>query len=161
MDGEPLPVPIHLREESAAFLKLESVLWSDGPIWPHCGTQNRAGRVNGRGARIGLWFCLSCRKQFRATIGTAFERSHVPLHQWFLALSLLLYGTPTNALRLRWALGVTYNTAHRVVRTIEAAGVKHARSFDDAILLLARSRKSRSAQRPPVQIVSADAKTNR
>jgi|ERR1700678_4447336 hypothetical protein len=63
----------YFQNEAAAFAHLERVLWSDGPICPHCGTIGKAGRLNGvKGkngkTRPGLWKCYSkgCRKQFSA-----------------------------------------------------------------------------------------------
>jgi hypothetical protein len=34
--------------------------------------------------------CNACRKQFTVTVGTLFERSHIPLNKWLLALYLLM-----------------------------------------------------------------------
>jgi transposase-like protein len=52
----------YFHDEKAAFRHLESVLWPDGPICPHCGTLDRAGRLEGvkdkKGrVRLGLWKC--------------------------------------------------------------------------------------------------------
>ena len=67
-------------DEQAAHAKLEEIVWPNGPVCTHCGATDRIGAVTGKGARAGLKFCCRCRKQFRATIGTMFEGSHVPLH---------------------------------------------------------------------------------
>src|SRR5580704_17316306 len=87
------PMPMHsqpyFHQELAALRKLERIVWPNGPVCPHCGATDRIGAVTGKGARPGLKFCCHCRKQFRATIGTMFEGSHVPLHKWFQACFLL------------------------------------------------------------------------
>jgi hypothetical protein len=51
--------------------------------------------------------------------GTAFERSHTPLHKWFYAL-FLFTTVPggVSAKELQRQLGVTYKTAWRIAREI-------------------------------------------
>jgi transposase-like protein len=117
-----MPIYVHpcFHQELPALRKLERVTWPDGPVCPHCGARDRIGAVTGKGARPGLKFCCHCRKQFRATIGTIFEGSHVPLHKWFQAV-LLLTGIDggISAHQLHWHLGVTYKTALCMGRRLE------------------------------------------
>jgi transposase-like protein len=90
------------QSEPAAFRHLESLLWPQGPVCPHCGTVGNAGRLEGvRGKpskknpdgpiRHGLWKCRSkeCRKQFTVKVGTVFEDAHLPLHKMLQAVHLL------------------------------------------------------------------------
>ena len=105
------------KNEFAARRHLERVRWPDGPVCPHCGTVDRASRI--KGGRKGLWFCNACRKQFSITVGTLFERSHVPLHKWLLAVHLLSSSKKgMSSHQLHRMLGVTYKTAwfmsHRI-----------------------------------------------
>ena len=92
----------YFRDEAAAFRHLESLLWPQGPVCPHCGTVDNAGRLEGvrgkpskknpEGAiRYGLWKCRSkeCRKQFTVKVGTVFEDAHLPLHKMLQAVHLL------------------------------------------------------------------------
>jgi transposase-like protein len=92
----------YFRDEAAAFRHLESLLWPEGPICPHCGTVDNAGRLEGvrgkpskknpEGAlRHGLWKCRSreCRKQFTVKVGTVFEDAHLPLFKMLQAVHLL------------------------------------------------------------------------
>ena len=37
----------YFRNEAAAFRHLESLLWPEGPVCPHCGTVDKAGRLEG------------------------------------------------------------------------------------------------------------------
>ncbi|MGH7111563.1 MAG: transposase, partial [Stellaceae bacterium] len=109
-------------DEQAAHAKLERLVWPDGPICPHCSARERIGAVTGKGARTALKFCCHCRKQFRATMGTMFEGSHVPLHKWFQACFLLTTthrGISPHQLHLR--LEVTNKTALAMVHRIEEA----------------------------------------
>ncbi|HJU16896.1 MAG TPA: IS1595 family transposase [Stellaceae bacterium] len=109
-------------DEEAAHAKLERLVWPDGPVCPHCGGAERIGAVTGKGARCALKFCCHCRKQFRATMGTMFEGSHVPLHKWFQACFLLTAthkGISPHQLHLR--LEVTNKTALAMVHRLEEA----------------------------------------
>jgi len=114
-------------DEQAAHAKLEEIVWPNGPVCRRCGATDRIGAVTGKGARAGLKFCCRCRKQFRATIGTMFEGSHVPLHKWFQAcfvLSATRGAVTAHQLHLR--LEVTNKTAmgivHRLAEIIAGVG---------------------------------------
>src|ERR1043165_6396687 len=82
----------YFRTEKAAFAHLESILWADGVVCPHCGTVDQAGKLQGVRSkaskkhpegleRHGLWKCYACRKQFTVKVGTVFEAAHIPLHK--------------------------------------------------------------------------------
>jgi transposase-like zinc ribbon protein len=111
-------------DEQAAHAKLEEIVWPNGPVCTRCGATDRIGAVTGKGARAGLKFCCRCRKQFRATVGTMFEGSHVPLHKWFQACFLLsAAGKVISSYQLHLRLEVTNKTAlgivHRLAWMIE------------------------------------------
>jgi transposase-like protein len=100
------------HDEEAAYAYLESKVWPDGPVCPHCGGFTRISKMQGKATRIGLHKCYQCRKQFRVTVGTVFEASHVPLHIWLQAMALLSSskkGISSN--QLHRTLGVTLKTA--------------------------------------------------
>jgi hypothetical protein len=106
-------------DEGAAHAKLEELIWPNGPVCIHCGAIDRIGAVTGKGARAGLKFCCRCRKQFRATIGTIFEGSHVPLYKWFQACFLLIAGEGSmTAYRLHLYLEVTNKTAMGMIERL-------------------------------------------
>jgi transposase-like protein len=90
----------HFHDEEAAFAKLESIVWPNGPECPHCseakriytlkGVRTKPSKKNPEGVeRPGLKKCGACRKQFTVRVGTVFESSHIPLHKWFQAVHLL------------------------------------------------------------------------
>ncbi len=113
-------------DEQAAHAKLEEMVWPNGPVCTRCGATDRIGAVTGKGARAGLKFCCRCRKQFRATVGTMFEGSHVPLHKWFQACFLLSVGGDViSPYQLHLRLEVTNKTAlglvHRLAWIIGSA----------------------------------------
>src|SRR5215472_8387087 len=113
-------------DEQAAHAKLEEIVWPKGPVCRRCGATDRIGAVTGKGARAGLKFCCRCRKQFRATVGTMFEGSHVPLHKWFQACFLLSAARNViSPYQLHLRLEVTNKTAlgivHRLAWIIDSA----------------------------------------
>ena len=77
------------HDEDAARQHFESLRWPDGPICPHCGSLDNATELKGKSTRPGVYKCKACRKPFTATIGTLYERSHIPLHKWLLATHLM------------------------------------------------------------------------
>jgi transposase-like protein len=77
------------NDEAAAWKHFEAIRWPDGPICPHCGVINSADPIIGKTARYGLYRCRECVKQFTATVGTVYERSHIPMHKWLIATHLM------------------------------------------------------------------------
>lgn len=103
-----------LQSDSEARAWLERILWPHGPVCPHCGTLNEATLIGGEkhSHRDGLYMCNACRKQFTVTVGTIFERSHVPLHKWVQAALLLAASKKgISSHQLHRILRVTYKTA--------------------------------------------------
>lgn len=76
-------------DEDVARAHFEALRWPHGPVCPHCGSVDRATELKGKSTRPGVYKCQECRKPFTATIGTVYERSHIPLHKWLLATHLL------------------------------------------------------------------------
>jgi transposase-like protein len=109
----------HFHDAEAARKHLEAIRWPDGPVCPHCGNYEKIYEVKSAKARAGVYACAACRKQFTVTVGTLFERSHVPLNLWFQA-AYLLAGSKKgmSAHQIHRILGVTYKTAwfmcHRI-----------------------------------------------
>lgn len=80
----------HFQNEAAAFEYVESKLWPDGPVCPHCGcAKEHVGALKGKTTRLGLRKCYGCRKPFTVRQGTIFESSHLPLHLWLQAIHLM------------------------------------------------------------------------
>jgi len=103
---------------------LESLLWPDGPFCPHCGnaTSDRITKLNGKSTRPGVYKCNECEKPFSVTVGTVYERSHVPLHKWLLATHLMVSSKKgMSAHQLHRMLDVTYKTAWFMAHRIREA----------------------------------------
>jgi len=106
------------HDDDAARAHLEAVRWPHGANCPHCGSVDVL-RMEGKAHRVGVFQCRDCRGQFTVTVGSVFERSHVPLHKWVLATHLLTASKKgMSSHQLSRMLGVTYKTAwfmsHRI-----------------------------------------------
>jgi transposase-like protein len=107
------------HEEQAAFDFVESLLWPNGPVCPHCGSKEKIRKLQGKTTRMGLYKCYSCMKPFTVRMGTIFEDSHVPLRLWLQAMYLMAQSKKgISANQLHRTLGVTLKTAwfmgHRI-----------------------------------------------
>lgn len=110
----------HFNNDEAARKHLEAIRWPHGPVCPHCGTVGTAYQR----ARPGLYRCAEkkCRKDFTATVGTLFERSHIPLSTWFRAVFLLCSSKKgMSSYQMHRMLGVTYKTAWFMTHRIREA----------------------------------------
>ena len=146
------------HDEEAAYAKLESIVWPDGPVCPHCGSVGRIYRLQGETHRIGLRKCGDCRKQFTVKVGTVFESSHVPVHKWLQAAYLLTSskkGISSN--QLHRTLGVTLKTAwfmsHRIREAMREGvfdpmgGNDHVVEVDETFIGNDRTKKPRGVKK--------------
>jgi transposase-like protein len=102
----------HFQDETTAYAKLESLVWPNGPVCPHCRSTDRMKLMGGSATRTGLYKCYACRKQSRVTVGTVFESSHIKLHIWLQAAYLMCSskkGISSN--QLARVLGLTVKSA--------------------------------------------------
>jgi transposase-like protein len=116
------------HDEAAAYKWVESRVWPEGPICPHCGGVDRISPMKGKSTSIGTYKCYQCRKPFTVKVGTVFEASHVPMRLWLQAMFLLCSskkGISSN--QLHRTLGVSLKTAwfvsHRVREAMRVVGV--------------------------------------
>jgi transposase-like protein len=107
--------------EAAAFAYVESKLWPDGPVCPHCGNcaPDRIRKMHGKTTRLGLHICKECRGQFTVKQGTIFESSHLPLRLWLQVIHLMCAskkGVSTNQVQrmLSCSMKTAWFLTHRV-----------------------------------------------
>src|SRR5580698_9234655 len=98
---------------------LETRIWPNGPICPHCGVVDQATLMQGKTTRPGLYNCNACREPFTVTVGTLYERSKVPLNKWLAATHLMMASKKgMSALQVGRLLGLSKKTAwflcHRI-----------------------------------------------
>jgi transposase-like protein len=109
----------YFRDEADAYAKMESIVWPNGPVCVHCGETNRIGLLKGKATRPGVYKCYACRKQFRVTVNTVFEASHIALRHWLQAVYIMVSskkGVSSN--QLHRTMGITLKsawfTSHRI-----------------------------------------------
>jgi len=115
------------QDETKAREWLETELWPDGPVCPHCGVLNGATKVHGPTGRHGLYMCNACRSQFTVTVGTLMERSKIPLTKWLYATYLLMSSKKgISTQQLHRTLGVslksTWFLMHRIREALREGG---------------------------------------
>jgi transposase-like protein len=111
------------HDEDAARAHFERIRWPEGRACFHCGTVDNSVLLKGKSTRPGLYKCRDCRKPFTATMGTIYERSHIPLHKWLLATHLMVSSKKgISALQLHRNLGFgSYRTAWFMAHRIREA----------------------------------------
>jgi transposase-like protein len=119
------------HDEAKAFEYLESLIWADGKVCPHCGVVNgrmydlagvrgKPSKKSPEGAlRHGLKKCGECRKQFTVKVGTVFEDAKLPLHLMLQAVHLMMSSKKgISSHQLSRILEIQYNSAwflsHRI-----------------------------------------------
>jgi transposase-like protein len=89
--ANPVLAAPQFQTEEGAFAYVESRLWPQGPVCPHCGNMDgaRIRKMEGKTTRLGLYKCNECRKPFTVRMRTIFESSHLPLHLWLQVIHLM------------------------------------------------------------------------
>jgi transposase-like protein len=87
---------------------LETRIWKNGRVCPHCGVVDASTLMQGKTTRPGLYQCNACREPFTVTVGTLYERSKIPLHKWLAATQLLMSSKKgMSALQIGRMLGIS------------------------------------------------------
>lgn len=115
----------YFHDEEAAFAYLESVIWADGAVCPHCGGVDRITKVKAnpeKRIRVGLWRCGDCKKQFTVKVGTVFEHARIPMHKMLQAVYLVTSSKKgISAHQLHRTLEITYKSAWFLLHRIREA----------------------------------------
>jgi transposase-like protein len=125
-----MALPKIYSDEDAARKHLEALQWPEGVVCPHCGNvdQARIKSLQGKSTRPGVYKCNECRKPFSVTVGTVFERSHIPLHKWLYATHLMTASKKgISAHQLHRTLEVTYKSAWFMAHRIREAMADNVR----------------------------------
>lgn len=122
------------HSEPEAFKFLESVVWANGVVCPHCGVasgrvydlsgvRGKPSKKSPEGAiRYGLKKCGECRQQFTAKVGTVFEHARMPLHKMLQAVHLMISSKKgISAHQLHRILEVQYKSAWFLAHRIREA----------------------------------------
>jgi len=123
----------YMHDEAAAFAHVESIIWANGTVCPHCGVVDRAYRLEGvrtkankknpeGKVRHGLWKCRDCRGQFTVRKGTIFEESHIEMFKWLQAIHLMVSSKKgISAHQLHRVLEITHKSAWFMAHRIREA----------------------------------------
>src|SRR5258708_4005853 len=104
-------------DEQSAREYLESRLWPKGAHCPVCGLRDR---VSPR--KAGYYRCNQCLEDFTVRTGTIFERSHVSLEKWLLAMYLLVTSRKgISSMQLAKEIGITQKSAWFVLQRLREA----------------------------------------
>ena len=109
----------HFSDEDKAIELVQSLMWPNGAVCPHCEATDKQYKIKSAKARKGLWKCGHCRKQYTVKVGTIFEGSHIPMTKWLMAIYMMCSSKKgVSAKQLERSLGLTYKSAwflcHRV-----------------------------------------------
>jgi transposase-like protein len=106
------------HDEAKATEHMEAKRWPDGVWCTDCGSVN-VHKMGGK-TQAGMFLCNDCRLKFTVRTGTVYERSHIPLHKWLMAMHIIAASKKSvSALQLQRMLGFgSYRTAwfmsHRI-----------------------------------------------
>ena len=97
-------------DAEAARLFIERQRWNGHVVCPLCGCD---GNITARkGKRLGYYRCRDCGGEFTVRTGAIFERSHVPLGKWLLAMYLVVTSRKgISSMQLSKELWITQQTA--------------------------------------------------
>jgi transposase-like protein len=160
-------------DEAKAREWLETCVWPNGPVCPHCGvTSEYVTALNGKAHRDGVYQCNQCRQQFTITVNTVFERSKLPLSKWMAAMFLMTASKKgISAHQIHRSLDISYKSAwfmcHRLREAMRPAkypgplgGMDETVEVDETYVGgKATNRKSRKVRRkqPVVALVQRGA----
>jgi transposase-like protein len=151
------------HDENAAREWLEARIWANGRFCPHCGAVNQSTLLHGKSHRPGLYQCNSCREPFTVTVGTIYERSHVPLSKWLAATHLMMASKKgISAMQVQRMLGISYKTAwflcHRIRESLRETkldtplgGQNKVVEADETYIGGKEANKRKSKRRPGMQ----------
>jgi transposase-like protein len=106
--------------EAAAIAFMEADRWPNGVTCPLCGADN-VKKMGGK-TQAGMFVCYACSGKFTVRTGTVYERSHIPLHKWLLAMHLMASSKKgISANQLHRMLGITYKSAWFMAHRIREA----------------------------------------
>ena len=150
------------HDETKAREWLEARIWGNGRFCPHCGAVDESTLMQGKSHRAGVYQCNVCRKPFSVTVGTLYERSHVPLNKWLAATHLMMASKKgISAMQVHRMLGISYKTAwflcHRIRESLRETqpaplgGQNKVVEADETYIGGKETNKHKSKRRPGMQ----------
>ena len=98
---------------------LEDTRWGKHPKCPYCQSKKVARKHEGD--KIGRWNCHNCKSSFNVLAGTLFQGTKIPLHKWFMAITLIANAKKSlSSCQLARHLGVTQQTTWYMMQRIRS-----------------------------------------
>lgn len=119
--------PGDLTDEKLAAKIVEFARWGGSPCCPRCGSRSNPYLVMRNSpatpnARLNVFKCPSCKRQYSVTVGTPLAHSRLALRVWVVAVQVAC-NSPSgiSPAPLAVACGVTEASARRIIRTLRRA----------------------------------------
>jgi len=108
----------HFNTEEKCLEFLKGQRWGNTIICPHCESDNKIYTY-----KTGLKFrCYDCGRNFNPKVGTIFQRTHVELPKWFIAIYLITcHSKGISSIQLSKDLKITQKTAWFMAHRIREA----------------------------------------
>ncbi len=108
-------------DQESCIAHLERLRWRGTPVCPFCGcVEVRRKQESGEG-RVGRFHCSACKASFKATHGTVFHGTKIPLQKWFMAIALILNAKKgLSSYQLQRDLDLNQKTAWYILTRIRA-----------------------------------------
>ena len=101
--------------------------WPDGPVCPHCQSDNVQ---DGAAHKTMRYRCRGCRKRFSVKTGSVMEASNIGYRKWAIAAYLLTTSLKgVSSMKLARDLGVSQKTAWHMAHRIRQAWVNELEPF--------------------------------
>lgn len=107
----------YFSDEDNALELMVKLRWPDGITCPHCESKEYSFISTRR-----FWKCKSCKKQFRAKVGTIMEDSPIGLDKWLSAIWMIANcKNGVSSYEVHRALGITQKSAWFLLHRIRLA----------------------------------------
>jgi len=107
----------YFSDEDNALELMVKLRWPDGITCPHCESKEYSFISTRR-----FWKCKSCKKQFRAKVGTIMEDSPIGLDKWLSAIWMIANcKNGVSSYEIHRALGITQKSAWFLLHRIRLA----------------------------------------
>jgi transposase-like protein len=100
--------------EAACRALLESLIWPNGRLCPHCGGL-KSWSIKGTTARPGLYECAYCHSQFTVTTKTPMHATKLPLLKWIEAMYFILMSSKGHSSKnMSSIIGISQKSAWKI-----------------------------------------------
>lgn len=94
---------------------LEKIIWKGGPKCPYCSSSNGSTLKSEN-----RHHCNNCNTSYCVTVGSVYHNTKIDLQKWFYVEKLMIDGERVSLRQLSDMIGVSKNTAMRMVNKIKA-----------------------------------------